>query len=388
MRHTSKILRGGNQVTAEPYMSKYLNRLAIKNGVPISGHFELTPNCNFSCPMCYVHENRHKDELDTDTWLKFADDAKKAGTLFLLLTGGEPFLRDDFKELYTALSQMGFVISINTNGSLLSNYIDLLKKYPPFRVNVSLYAGTGDAYKNFCGVDAFDTVTKNIKLLKSAGIGVRLNSVFTEKNSEQAADIIKFAKENELIIKHTSYAYPQIRLGSGSGKNSARLSAVRAAETEVKSDLLRLGECGFAQKAKTVLKTEDNVTSPDGYTSVRCRAGRSAYWITWDGKMRACTMLPTPETEPLKVGFQKAWEDLRHAVGEIKLPSECALCKKRSVCPVCAAMCYTETGSFDKKPQYLCDYFNEMRRLYSEYSKNMNTADITGDYIEEENDDC
>ncbi len=375
-------------MTAEPYMSKYLNQLAIKNGVPISGHFELTPNCNFLCPMCYVHEGMHKNELGTDTWLRFAEEAKKTGTLFLLLTGGEPFLRSDFEELYTSLSQMGFVISINTNGSLLSDYIDLLKKYPPFRINISLYAGSNEAYKNFCGVDAFDTVTKNIGLLKSAGIGIRLNSVFTEKNSEQAADIIRFAKENELIIKHTSYAYPQIRLGFDSGTNNARLSADRAAETEVKADLLRLGEAQFANKAKTVLKIEDNITSPDGYLSVRCRAGRSAYWITWDGKMRACTMLPTPETEPLNVGFKKAWEDLRHAVGEIKMPSECAMCEKRSVCPVCAAMCYTETGSFDKKPQYLCDYFNGMRRLYSEYSKNMNTADMTGDYIEEENDDC
>ena len=62
------------------------------------------------------------------------------GVVFLLITGGEPLLRDDFPQIYTELSKLGFIISINTNGYLITDKIlELFKKNPPTRVNISLY---------------------------------------------------------------------------------------------------------------------------------------------------------------------------------------------------------------------------------------------------------
>ena len=52
--------------------------------------------------------------MSQSKFMQLAKDAKEQGMLFLLLTGGEPFLYPEFKELYQELSAMGFVISINS----------------------------------------------------------------------------------------------------------------------------------------------------------------------------------------------------------------------------------------------------------------------------------
>lgn len=370
-------------MNAEPKFSKYLHSAAIRNKVPITGNFELTQNCNFSCPMCYVHESRKKEELVTEIWLSLANQAKKSGTLFLLLTGGEPFLRSDFEELYTAFSKMGFLISINTNGSLVEPYIPLLKKYPPFRMNVSLYAAEREAYKEFCGADRFESVVRSIEKLSESGISLRLNSVFTSENRSQVSEIIRFSKEHNLHLKSTAYSYPQVRLGSECGNNKARLSPLEAAECEVEADLLKFGKDAYSFKAKRLLSLTDETDDVDEYRKVRCRAGRCSFWLTWDGKMRPCAMLPLPETKPLEVGFDEAWRELLQKVKEIRMPEKCSLCSRRKSCPVCAAMCFSETGSFSKTPEYTCEFFNGICRLSKDIIKECDTKnEITADESE------
>lgn len=371
-------------------MSRFLHSKAVKAGVPLSGNFELTQNCNFSCPMCYVHENEKKQELSTKTWLSFAEEAKKAGMLFLLLTGGEPFLRADFEELYTSFSKMGFLISINTNGSLAESYLPLLKKYPPFRINVSLYAAQNEAYKSFCKVDKFENVISTIETLQKNKISVRLNSVFTKKNVAQAAEIVRFAKEHNLHLKSTSYTYPQIRVCSPS-KNNVKLSALEAARCESETDILKLGEEAYCKKAQILIAEETDTQNAEEYRRVRCRAGRSSFWLTWDGKMHPCAMLPTPETEPLKIGFENAWKELLKKVEKIRLPAECSVCKRRKTCPVCAAMCFCETGRFEKKPEYFCSFFENLCHLSKEKLESLNyePAEKTADgELEEDMYDC
>ena len=108
----------------EPNLSRYLHNRGARLGLPIGGNFELTARCNFNCPMCYVHlkqedvEARGR-ELTAAQWIDLARQARDAGMVFVLLTGGEPFIREDFFEIYHAMKQMGLMISINSNGSML-----------------------------------------------------------------------------------------------------------------------------------------------------------------------------------------------------------------------------------------------------------------------------
>lgn len=111
---------------AEPRLSAYLHARACANGIPLAGTFELTPRCNFNCRMCYVHltpeeQRRRGAELTADEWLAIAEQARSQGMLFLLLTGGEPLIRVDFRYLLTELKKMGLMVSINSNASLIDD---------------------------------------------------------------------------------------------------------------------------------------------------------------------------------------------------------------------------------------------------------------------------
>lgn len=134
----------------------------------------MTARCNFNCRMCYIHDinsmNELKErELPVSWWLKTAEEARKEGLLFLLLTGGEAMLRADFRELYQELAQMGFRLVINTNGSLIDEKIlELFRKYPPGRVNVSMYGASEETYKRLCGREMKERAARGIRELKKS----------------------------------------------------------------------------------------------------------------------------------------------------------------------------------------------------------------------------
>ena len=165
-----------NKKSTEPYISTYLHTKGRRLGLPIAGNFELTARCNFNCPMCYVHltteqlEKSGRKELSAEQWLKIAKDARDKGMIFVLLTGGEPLVRKDFFEIYRGMKELGLLISINSNGSMLRGEIlEEFLKDPPFRFNISLYGGSNETYRNMCGLAAYDQVKENIRTLRQAG---------------------------------------------------------------------------------------------------------------------------------------------------------------------------------------------------------------------------
>ena len=195
----------------EPYLSKYLHSKGRMLGLPISGTFELTSRCNFRCPMCYVHLDANdcsviQQELTAKQWIEIAKQAKEQGMVFALLTGGEPFLRKDFFEIYHAMQRMGLMISINTNGSLISGKIrEQLLENPPARINISLYGGCVETYRNMCGNDAFEQVVENMRVLKEHGIAVCMNVSLTPHNYQDMEKIYEIANQLEIPAREAAY---------------------------------------------------------------------------------------------------------------------------------------------------------------------------------------
>ena len=356
------------KVNTEPYISTYLHSKGRRLGLPIGGNFELTARCNFNCPMCYVHlqnddiEAQGK-ELTAQQWIDLAREAKDKGMVFALLTGGEPFVRKDFFEIYEAMKDMGLLISINTNGSMLKGEIRRkLIENPPFRINVSLYGGCTETYKNMCGQPAFDEVVENIRAIKEAGIDIRLNVSITPYNQQDIEKIYAISQELGVHVKAASYMYPSIRVNGGKYGYGDRLSPQEAAKCSARWDMVRFTEEEFAIRAEN-MKNMIAVEEPDCPTEmvegVKCRAGSSSFWMTWDGRMLPCGMMPHPVAYPLEVGFDTAWKEIIEKTARIRTPAQCTTCPKRPLCPVCAAVTITETGDFEGVPTYVCQQTEE-----------------------------
>ena len=199
-----------------------------------------------------------------------------------------------------------------------------------------------------------------------------LNLSITQYNRQDLAEIYAIAKELDVNVRTSSYMYPSIRVNGEKYGCGNRLSAVDSAKCSVEWDKLRFSEEEFTQRAismKNLVSVEESECSIDMESGVGCRAGSSSFWMTWDGRMLPCGMMPGPETYPLQVGFDAAWQELRQKTQEIRTPSKCQICAYKDVCGVCASVCVTETGEFHQVPEYMCERTKYIVRITEEMAK-------------------
>ena len=356
-------------IPVEPRLTEYLHSKAARSGIPLSGTFELTPCCNMACKMCYVRMTKQQQEqiapLRTAAqWLALAEEAKNQGLVYLLLTGGEPFLRPDFREILSGLNKMGLLVSINSNATLIDEQvISWLKETPPCRINVTLYGASDATYKRLCGNPrGFTQAVRGIRLLKEAGIVVKINCSVTPYNVEDLDGIFEFAKREGLLVQATSYMFPPLRRDTAMVGWNDRLSAEEAAYQSARITCLLNGDDYFLQQMKNRTSialagdsAEDCPELPAEGEGIRCRAGKCSFWITWDGRILPCGMFPGDDAENVfEMSFADAWAHIKKASAAIRLSPKCSKCQMRNQCKACAAMALTETGRFDQVPEYRC----------------------------------
>lgn len=361
-----------------PPITEYLYQKASSLHIPLSGTFELSPVCNFSCKMCYVRKSREevacspRQAMGLRDWLSLARQAREEGLLYLLLTGGEPLLWPDFWTLYDELSNMGFLISINTNGSLIDDAaIAHFVKKPPQKLNITLYGAGDETYRSLCGVGGvFSKVSRAIEDLCSAGIDVKLNYSVTPQNVHDLDKIVTFAKERDLVLAVATYMFPPVRRESGG--DFARLTPEEAANAQLRYLRLDRGEEAFQNYLRAIV---DGYVQPAGLEEgcvdpvdgrIRCRAGKASFWVTWDGWLLSCGLLPEPKMDLKQMDFAVAWKDLAASCGQLRLSGLCDKCPDRDICHPCAAVSYAETGSAAGIPQYFCQATQALQRTAKE----------------------
>lgn len=356
-------------------VSRFLMNKASKMKVPLSGTFELSPVCNFTCRMCYVRMTpqqvaAHPRAMVTlERWLQLAEEAYEAGTLYLLLTGGEPLLWPDFWKLYERLVEMGFLIAINTNGSLIDETaIARFRAHPPMRINLTLYGASDETYERLCQAKGvFSRVDRAIRGLKQAGISFKLNCSLTPYNKDDLEAMVAYAQEVDVPLDATSYMFPPLRRDESKVGQNQRFTPSEAAFYHLKQYRLQYGEekyHEFLQKIRegdgVPLGLDQSCVDPaDG--TIRCHAGKSSYWITWDGYMTPCGMLTKPKVDLSSIGFKEGWEQTVTASYQIRLSGLCDKCPNRKLCHMCAATALSETGTFERIPEYLCQMIEAMR---------------------------
>ena len=115
--------------TTYPDLTRYLldfNAKSARLRIPLSGTLDLTHRCNLRCVHCYVGDSHHVErsaEMDTGKIFSLLDEICEAGCLYLLITGGDPLLRGDFPAIYRYARSKGLLITVFTNGTLISDEV-------------------------------------------------------------------------------------------------------------------------------------------------------------------------------------------------------------------------------------------------------------------------
>ena len=173
---------------------------AKKDRTLLSVVLELTARCNNNCGHCYINVPAHdkeaqKRELTFDQITKIIDESVSLGTLWFLLSGGEPLLRPDFFDIYMYLKKKGLLVSVFTNASLITQeHIDLFLKYPPRDIEVTVYGVTEKTHKKVTGKNTFASTMTGIDLLFSNPLPVTLKSTIMKSNVEQIDKISQFCR--------------------------------------------------------------------------------------------------------------------------------------------------------------------------------------------------
>lgn len=320
---------------------------AFADSIPITGTFELTPRCNFNCKMCYVHLpmqniSQFGRELSAREWIKIASEAREAGTTWLCITGGEPFLHPEFETIYRELSQMGFFITLQTNASLIQGGVEkLLEEYPPRCVKITLYGSDDDVYEKVCQVKkGFTSVDKGIQKLKQMNIPIQLVSTIIQQNKDDVKRMAFYAFKNQLSWMPTN----EIK------------HSVRGTDVELESLKIRY-EDNEAWKKQMRIRMEKGINMTDRKPCTYCKDYRLGYWVMWNGEMRFCSFMDKPNISVLENGFESSWNQLIAYEESLKWPKECYTCKANTICLKCAGTLNAECGAPDKVTKEYCDKY-------------------------------
>lgn len=306
-------------------------------------------------------------ELTASQWENIAKELWDAGTLNILITGGEPMLREDFCDIYSKIYRMGFIVTIYTNAMLVTDeVINTLRKYPPHRIGVTLYGATNNTYKTLCGCEnGFDRAIAGAKALATLPSVLEFRTTVVQDNYNEIDAIEEIVKQEfNLPVTHSYTVFKGVR-GGCMPVAECRLTPKQMVDITMNRTLNRVRELLPPEyREKVYLKLADSkpecATNDKGYTLLGCSGGMDSFTITWDGKLLGCQMLGDFYTDVVKLGFSKAWEEWPYTV---RLPQPnpiCSACPHLHLCQICPGVCMAECGDLQGLPEYICQFTKTM----------------------------
>ncbi len=335
--------------------------------VPLDFCLEVTARCNNDCRHCYINlpagdAEARRQELSLAEIGDVADQAVALGTLWCLVSGGEPLLRADFSELYVMLRRKGLLVSVFTNACLVTEeHVALFKKHPPRDVEVTVYGATEETYERVTRhPGSFAAFRRGLDLLLDNGIKVRLKAMALCSNVHELPAIAAFCRE------HTTDYFrfdPLLHLRyDGDPRRNEEIRAERLSPEEIVAI-----EQGDEERATALEKGCDKLIFPAYHGEVcdhlvHCGAGNRSFVVSYDGVFRLCADLWHPDcTYDLRRGrLKEAWEELVPRVRDMRSASpefleRCRRCPIINLCLWCPAHAHLETGELDGFVPYFCE---------------------------------
>jgi radical SAM protein with 4Fe4S-binding SPASM domain len=338
--------------------SQGLHRRGVEKRLPLGGTIEVTRRCPLRCIHCYNNlplgdRTALAAELTVEEHRRILDEMAEAGCLWLLYTGGEIFARDDFLDIYAYAKQKGFIITLFTNGTLITEEVaDFLAEWRPFAVEVSLYGRTRQTYERVTGVaGSFRRCMRGIQLLRDRGLTMKLKTMVLTVNRHEIWELKRFVEE-ELGLEFRFDAMINPRIDSSSAPLSVRLNPREIVALDLQ-DSKRLAEWRtFGEKYN------GPVHSPECWDEqYHCGGGISSFAIDPSGKLAPC-VLSRGESWDLRQGsFREGWEEflpkMRHK--KITRQTKCLHCEIKALCGMCPANGELENSDAEEPVDFLCE---------------------------------
>lgn len=324
--------------------------------VPIDGTIEVTNRCPLTCAHCYnnlaMNDGHARNrELTTEEHFRIVDEVAQMGCLWLLYTGGEIFARRDFLEIYKHAKKAGLLVTLFTNGVLISEAIaDTLADWRPFAVEITLYGRTRETYERLTGIPgSYDKCLRGVDLLRERGIPVKLKTVAVSINQHEVYAMKKFAEDLGVDFKFDPMINPRIDC-------SASPLAVRLTPQDVVNLDLQDPKRVAEWRRLAIECAPPPLPAGEWPQVYECGAGMNSFAIDPYGQLTMC-VLSHKDNYDLKGGtFREGWEYFLRNVRTRPATriTKCTSCALRSLCGMCAANGELENNDPEKPVDYLC----------------------------------
>lgn len=347
----------GPELTNADWMAGFRSRIADRR-VPLMGTIELTSRCNLKCVHCYLGPQeeqwkKRSQEMSTEKVLSVVDEIVAAGTLYLLITGGDPMVHRDFKKVYRYAREQGLLVTVFCDGILVNDeIIELFTELPPFVVEVSLYGATAEVYEAVTRVKgSYPKAIKGIKRLLDNGIRVGLKTVLMTVNRHEMDAMRAIAEGFGVPFRMDNAIFPCLP-NSSKDPLQYRITPKQAVEAEL-SDPKRAQEW--------VSYIDSRKGTPQGETTYRCGAGVNSFHVDPFGFASPCLMTTQYRHSLKDRSFESLWGQELVQLRSHKPREEygCNSCEMQVACSGCPGFNYQETGHEDVKSQYVCDTTKE-----------------------------
>jgi heme b synthase len=321
--------------------------------------WELTRNCNLNCIHCRAAASKgpHEGELTLPECKQVIDQIAGFASPMIILTGGEPLLRDDIFDIieYGNAKRLRLVMAIN--GTLLTEEKAFLMKEGGIkRVSLSLdgkNAKTHDAFRGVIG--SFNSVMRAADTLNSVGLPFQINTTVTRHNVEDLLDIYSLVKAIGAVAWHVFLLVP---VGRGKGLKGKELNT--EAYENVLNWLYDIESKHEIEMKVTCAPHYYRIVQEKGDTpkSAGCLAGKSFMFISHKGIAQPCGYLEIPSGDVKKDGVQRVWEEsptFNQLRDLSSYKGKCGGCRYLKICSGCRARAYELHGDFLHEEPY-CSY--------------------------------
>lgn len=328
--------------------------------------WNITKRCNLHCSHCYLDASNRmngcEDELTREECLGVIDQIAEVNkNPFLILTGGEPLLRDDIFDISEYASRCGFFIVIGTNGLPLDDKtVKRIKECGVKGLGISIDSISPYFHDTFRGINgAWDSTIRGIEAAKRAGLEFLLQTTVTRENYNEIPEIIEFAYKLGAKVFNLFFL---VCTGRGQGLTDITSKQYEGMLNNLYENQKRYeGEMLIGAKCAPHYKRVIYGHNPDSpllmsYTG-GCPAGTHYCRITPEGDITPCPYMPLKAGNLREKTFKEIWDDspILKSFREPNLGGRCGECEFKILCGGCRARAYAETGDYLSEDPW-CEY--------------------------------
>jgi AdoMet-dependent heme synthase len=321
--------------------------------VPHVVAWNLTRRCNLECAHCYISAGPSESasgEMRTAECRRVLDEILAVNRApLVILSGGEPLLRDDLEELAAHATAAGATVVVGTNGTLLTDArIARLQAAGVRGVAVSVDSLRPSYHDNFRHKSGSLADTQAaLARLRAHRLDFVIQTTVTKGNRAELGALVAWAAAQGAVSFN---GYFLVATGRG-----AALSDLAPADYElVLADLARWQG---AYRGRMLVRAkcaphfmrhvhQTDPASPILHYETRCPCGTQYCRITPDGKVTPCPYLPEVAGDLRRQGFAEIWRSapLFRTLREGPLGGKCGRCEYRRLCGGCRARAWALEG--------------------------------------------